>query len=301
MNLDFGTLVGGTVDQVFITYFSYAPDGSQKYYIIGGRYVPNSELARARTGVIGQLADVAIATTSGGEAVGGPYHPNATQVLDLPLSLVWTSPRRATLTIGTSSWSMVAASFNGDDSNLVAGRWDMGMHVAASFGDGFDSGAMHFTVDLNPAGFGTAQVTVSPDSAPGLALPPATAKWFLATCVAKASDTKTCPLYGLALSTQTYPPSTQPGTVQPPTLAVWFDPPTGRAGVELLTNVTATGARLGPDNWHFDLYVQPEFMQAHGIYQWSKDVDYTPTQARRLSSTLYFSRVPAYMKDYVPQ
>src|SRR5690348_14312139 len=58
---------GGSTNIMFISYYSYAADGSQKYYLIQGNYAPTAEKARAQTGVIGNLANAVIYTTNGGE------------------------------------------------------------------------------------------------------------------------------------------------------------------------------------------------------------------------------------------
>ncbi|HOV56403.1 MAG TPA: hypothetical protein PLN91_00830 [Rhodanobacteraceae bacterium] len=276
---------------LFISYYSFDADGSQKYYLIQGRFAVNDELTRARTGVIGKLADAVVYTTAGGEAVGGAYMAATPHVIDTPVSMTWTAPRRATFTLGTGTWNMVAANFFGtSDADYVKGRWGLSYYVAFDTFDGTRSLA-HFTVDFSPAPFGVEKLKLAPNSVAGVSLPPASAKLLVASCVSYQAYVKRCQNLAQGLANSTFSASGI-GTV-PPTMIAWVDDASGRAGIEMVTGYSESGATLGPENWHFDLYVEPSRMSGHGIHQWMNGA-----YKDHLDSTFLFEKVPNYLIDF---
>lgn len=277
----------GPNNAVFISYYSFDTEGAQTYYLIQAKYAPKVELDRARSGIIGNLADAVIYTTSGGEAVGGEWKQAAPHVENIPVDLVWTTPRRAILKLGEQRWDMQAVGFSGPDDNLLAGNWLLGLtYVAPASENVAQNQIVTTTVKLTKATFDGSKVTVTANSAPGIMPPPATAQIYLATCN-ELPSIRTCIPFESLLRGFTQNTNT-------PTLMAWFDPVSQHAGVELAFNVTANGAQLGPNNMHADLYLEPDRLQGNGVLQWTLNDPNTG----RLGVGLYFFRVPEYLAYY---
>lgn len=277
----------GVNNAVFISYYSFDAEGAQKYYLIQAKYAPRTELDRARSGIIGNLAEAVIYTTSGGQALGDEWKQPASHIEDIAVDLVWTAPRRATLKLGEQSWDMQAVGFSGPDDTVLPGNWLFGItYIAPASENVAQNQIVTTTLKLAKATFDGSKVTVAANSAQGIVPPPATAQIYLATCN-EIPSVRTCLPFQSLLRGLTQ-------NVNTPTLMVWFDPVSQRAGVELAFNVSANGAQLGPNNMHADLYIEPDRLQGHGVLQWTL----TDPNSGRLGVGIHFFRVPDYATYY---
>lgn len=111
---------------VFAAFFAYNKDGSPTFYMLEGYYQPSSESKRVATGVIGRL-DATPYISAGGECLGPDcvYKAPTRTATGLDASMVWTTPRQATLTIGSQTWAVQAGQYRVADASLLAGTWNL--------------------------------------------------------------------------------------------------------------------------------------------------------------------------------
>ena len=270
---------------VFLTYYGYSETGAPTWYSMQGQWMPATQAQRIATGVIGTLHQPLL-YASGGQCLTCDFttYPNLI-VEPYPASVSWTTPRHLDLSIGNQSWHMDAFAYAVADAQLLAGTWQLTIS--------WDGDA-----EANPVNAGVAArtqiVTISPGIAfakppiattvaldpnadPSLALPPQGSTYF------PIGESNVCapgPIqigtYGAAfadifsavkMSTLF---SNYPGGGQYIAPMLWYDAATRRGGLDVVTHamgIDTVSLALGPNNIHFDLYVEPDRVVGHGLVQ----------------------------------
>src|SRR5947209_9729339 len=66
----------GANGNAFVALYAYGTDGAPTFYAFQGKYMPNDEVTRWHTGVIGNMSGGTFYSAKGGQCVGCPYvHP----------------------------------------------------------------------------------------------------------------------------------------------------------------------------------------------------------------------------------
>jgi hypothetical protein len=269
---------------IFLTYYGYDTLGAPTWYSIQGQWTPNSEAQRLATGVIGTL-NSPLLYASGGQCITCDFTTGPTlSIAPYSVAVSWTSPRHLDLTIGNEHWHMAAIQYGTSDDQLLAGTWQLTISwdggAQANAGNG-GVAARTQIVKVEP-GFpfpAVEGVIVMPDPNidPSIALPPPGSNYY------PVDQSTTCPtggptpriFYGAAFSdifhaTQMsalfsdYPS----GEWSAPML--WYNAAQGRGGLDVVTQamgVDTVPLALGPNNIHFDLYVEPDRVVGHGFVQ----------------------------------
>lgn len=256
----------------FITLHTYDPNGVQINYVGQQKFVPTSEAERLATGLIGRAAG-SFFKASGGTCLGcAPKQQTLTDV-GIAYSVVWTTPRRAILTLSgavSGTYTLVAANFDQqDDDQFLSGTWALTAYA--------DYGATHpGDPSYNYQVAGMAVVSIAPlstsyhfglamDAVAGTFLPPSTARLYSLSCLADekrqgGSDQSACNGAFLNL-----------GATNGASAVFWFDPVTKAAGVESarikgfvveLGNAFASGT---PFAQHCDLSIEPDVLRGHCV------------------------------------
>lgn len=270
---------------VFLTYYGYDSLGAPTWYSILGPWSPATEAQRVATGVIGSLNQPLLYAT-GGQCIDCNFTmPPTLVVAPYPVSVTWTAPRHLDLTIGNQSWRMDAVQYNMLDDQLPAGTWQLTIS--------WEGGAEANPVNADVAArtqivkiehgilYGTlpipTTVVLDPSSDPAIALPPQGSEYYAVdqstVCAPGPVQVGT---YGAAftdifsavkLSTlfANYPSGTR--YLAP---MLWYNAEARRGGLDVVTRATGVDTvalALGPNNIHFDLYVEPDRIVGHGVVQ----------------------------------
>lgn len=109
---------------IFAVFYTYTADGAPTYLLMEGRYQPKYEMERVTTGVLGTF-EATPYISENGECVGEgcSYQSPQRTLTDLHASIVWTSPRVATLTIGTQTWHLQGGQYTITDADALKGQW----------------------------------------------------------------------------------------------------------------------------------------------------------------------------------
>lgn len=246
---------------LFISFYASTEDGDPTYYLMQGMFHPSSEEVRSETGVIG-LSEPALYQSSGGECIEGadcPYREPTRAAVNLPVRLVWTTPRHATLTIGSKTFDMRAAEFafeDGGDLNgsVWAGAWGMGHPAAgASMNDGLA------VIRLRRAPFEISDLIVADGASAGSVVPPSTAIPYLLECTGP-QGAEGC--YAFFQRMYSLDAGFGFNWRDSSRLAMlWYDPVSHTMGLEI-----TKGVLLGTIGIHFDLYFTGlDEIVGHGI------------------------------------
>lgn len=268
---------------IFLTYYGYNTLGAPTWYSIQGQWVPSTEAQRITTGVIGTLASPLVYST-GGQCItcsftGGPV----TTAAPYAVSVSWTAPRHLNLSIGDQSWQMDAVQYGVADQDLLSGTWQLTLSWDAGAGTGpTGTGVAARTqiVKVEPGiPFGKLPVPVyvalDPNADPGIALPPDGSKYYAVDqsieCTPGPARVGT---FGEAFMDifSAVQPSIRFANYPTQYLApmLWYDPGKERGGLDVVTQamgVDTVALALGPNNIHFDLYIEPDRIVGHGVVQ----------------------------------
>lgn len=267
---------------VFLTYYGYDATGVPTWYSVQGQWSASTEAKRVATGVIGTL-NQPLLRSSGGQCLTCDFtsKPSVTPQ-PYTVNASWTTPRHVDITIGNQSWHMDAGRFVADE-DLPTGTWQ------ASVSWGYDSrlvfvAAQPVATQVGvvvigekrllsgaPIGFGA---VLDPNADPSIQLPPKGSYFY------GLSGHNICP----PLPGQPPPPSgafvdlvsaTAQSTYFPSgnayiTPVLWYEPSSHRGGLEMITQfmgVDVITMAFGPNNVHFDVYVEPDRIVGHGVVQ----------------------------------
>ena len=270
---------------VFMLYEGYDELGAPTWYLIQGPWSPATEAQRIATGVIGTL-NQPLLHAAGGQCITCDFTgPPAVTVAPYPVSVAWTSPRHLDLAIGDQTWHMDAVPYGVADDQLPAGTWQLTISWEGSAG-------------ANPTGDGVAARTQIAKVAPGIlfATPPAATNVVLD---ANADPSIALPpqgsrYYAIAESIECTPGPARLGTYGAAFTDIfsavklssafagypagtvylapmlWYDAATRRGGLDVVTyamGIDTVELALGPNNVHFDLYIEPDRIVGHGVVQ----------------------------------
>ena len=305
---------------IFLAYFGYDTLGAPIWHTIQAPWSPSTEAQRIETGVIGTLNSPLLYAT-GGQCITCDFtKPPTLAVEPYPVAVSWTTPRHLDLTIGNESWHMDAAQYGVADAQLLAGTWQLTISWDGSIGDGM--GAMSNTdvaaatqiVTISPGfAFGTLPlptgVTLDPNADSDIALPPRGSNYFpIATPALCLPGPIRIGTYGAAfadifsaiqMSTlfEGYPS----GPYHEPML--WYDTASRRGGLDVVTSavgVDTVTLALGPNNIHFDLYVESDRVVGHGRVQGQnlKGIPSAYWLPGTVALNLVMERLPAPVREH---
>lgn len=283
-----GTGVSVDVGQngfVFLTYFGYDTLGAPTWHMIQGQWMPSNEAQRIQTGVIGVL-DSPFLLATGGQCITCDFTGGPTLAMEpYAVSVSWTTPRHLDLSIGDQLWHMDAVQYGIADKDLLGGTWQLTISWdAGTHGNPNGSGVAASTqiVKVEPGiPFGKPQipvlVTLDQNADPAIMLPPQGSEYH---AVDQSVECTPGPLrlgtFGAAfkdifsaIKPSTLLVSNPPGS-QYLAPMLWYDPGTGRGGLDVVTQamgIDTVPLALGPNNVHFDLYVEPDRVIGHGFVQ----------------------------------
>ncbi len=269
---------------VFLAYFGYDSLGVPIWHMIQAPWSPSTEAQRISTGVIGTL-NAPLLYATGGQCITCDYTQPPTLVVEpYPVAVSWTTPRHLDLTIGNQSWHMDAVTYGVADEQLLAGTWQLTISwdaaTVAGTANSDVAAATQIVTILPGVAFGTSPVATSPvldsDADSSITLPPPGSDYFP---INTSSPCQPGPInigtYGAAFADifsavkmSTLFTGYPSGPYHIPML--WYDAASRRAGLDVVTsavgvdNVTLV---LGPNNIHFDLYVEPDRVVGHGLVQ----------------------------------
>jgi len=270
---------------VFLTYYGYDTLGAPTWYSIQGQWSPTSEAQRIATGVIGTLNSPLLYAT-GGQCItcdftGGPM----LTIAPYSVSVSWTTPRHLDLAIGNQRWPMDAVQYGKGDDQLLAGTWQLTIGwdggAQANAGNG-GVAARTQIVRVAPGRVffrlpGSVIVELDPNADPSIGLPPPGSNYYpvdpSTTC--QLSGPSSSIFYGVAFADIFH--ATKMSTLfNDHTTGVWLAPMlwynagTRRGGLDVVTQemgIDTVPLALGPNNIHFDLYVEPDRVVGHGFVQ----------------------------------
>lgn len=294
---------------VFLAYYGYDATGVPTWYSVQGQWSPSTEAQRIASGVIGTL-NQPLLRSGGGQCLTCDFTTKPT-ITPQPYTVnaSWTSPRHVDITIGNQTWHMDAGQFIADE-ELPTGTWQ------ASVSWGYDSRLVFFAAQPVMTQTGTVvignkrklsgppvifNVALGPGSDESIQLPPKQAYYY------QLSSRRVCAnLLGQA------PPQSAafadlisaidasanggaPNAYVAPFL--WYDPATRRGGMDMAlqsSGVDATNLLLGPNNVHFDVYIEPDRIVGHGVVQ-GKNANLIPGvywAANAVTLNLVMQRLP---------
>jgi hypothetical protein len=267
---------------VFLAYYGYDDLGAPTWHTIQAQWSPSTEAQRIATGVIGTL-NSPLLYASGGQCITCDYTKPPTLVVEpYPVTVSWTTPRHLDLTIGNESWHMDAVQYGVADEQLLAGTWQLTISWDGKPADSANTdvaASTQITTISSGFAFGTLPiptiVELDPGADPSIALPPAGSLYFP---IQTSSPCQPGPLhvgtYGAAF-TDIFSAiqmsalfSGSPSQYIAPML--WYDSATRRGGLDVVTQamgIDTVPLALGPNNIHFDLYVEPDRVVGHGRVQ----------------------------------
>jgi hypothetical protein len=266
---------------VFLAYFGYDALGAPTWHMIQAPWSPSTEAQRMATGAIGTLSSPLLYATDGQCITCDFTKPPTLVVEPYPVTVSWTTPRHLDLTIGNQSWHMDAVPYGVADDQLLVGTWQLTISWDGNIG-GTDVAASTQIATIEPSvAFGTLPIPITlardPDADAGIALPPPGSSYFP---IETSAPCRPGPIrigtYGAAFADifsavrmsslfSAYPSGSQ--YLAP---MLWYDPATRRGGLDVVTRamgIDTIPLALGPNNVHFDLYVEPDRVVGHGLVQ----------------------------------
>ncbi len=268
---------------VFIAYYGYDALGVPTWYSVQGQWAPASEPQRIASGVIGTLSQPLL-RSSGGQCLTCDFTSKPT-VAPQPYTVnaSWTTPRHVDITIGNQSWHMNAGQFGTADEDLPAGTWQ------ASVSWGYDSRLVFVAAQSVPTQVGVVVIgekralsgppvgfnaLLDSNADPAIQLPPKGSYFY------SVSGRSNCPrLPGqpplasnafVDLVSAIKPSADLSSNNSYVTPVLWYDAATRRGGLDLVTQfmgVDTTTMVFGPNNVHFDVYVEADRIVGHGVAQ----------------------------------
>lgn len=270
---------------VFLTYYGYDVLGAPIWHTIQGQWSPSTEARRISSGVIGTLNSPLLYAT-GGQCITCDFTKPPTLVAEAyPVAVSWTTPRHLDLSIGNQSWHMDALQYAVADDQLLAGTWQLTISWdggAAASPVKTDVAARSQIVTISPGiAFGTlpiaTTVALDPNADPAIALPPAGSRYFpIATSAPCQGGPIRIGSYGVAFADifSAIKMSTlfsgYPGATEYVAPMLWYDAATRHGGLDVVTRamgVDTIPLAIGPNNIHFDVYVEPDRVVGHGVVQ----------------------------------
>jgi hypothetical protein len=299
---------------VFLTYFGYDGMGVPTWYTVQGQWSPSTEVQRLTTGVIGTLSQPLL-RASGGQCLTCDFTTKPT-ITPQPytLSASWTTPRHVDVTIGTQAWHMDAGQFGIGDADLPTGTW------LASVSWGYDSRLVFVAAQSVPTQTGVVVIgeksqlsgppvgvieVLDTNADPSIQLPPQTSYFY------SLSGRGTCPplpgqqppssgaFVDLVSATAQSPYYSSNGYVTP---VLWYEPSTHRGGLDMITHfmgVDQITMVFGPNNVHFDVYVEPDRIVGHGVVQGANfnGIPGTYWAPNSVTLNLVMQRLPAAVNE----
>jgi len=268
---------------VFLVYEGFDSLGAPTWYLLLGPWSPATEAQRIATGVIGTL-NQPLLYAADGQCISCDFAgPPTISIAPYPASVVWTTPRHLDLSIGDQAWHMDAVQYGVADDQLPAGTWQLTISwesAADASPTGSGVAARTQIVRVEPGRpFATLPVAINvmldPDADPSIALPPQGSAYFpidqsiectpgpvqLGTFGAAFAD-----IFSAVKQSDVFADAA--GNYLAPML--WYDAAARRGGLDVVTftmGIDTSDLVLGPNNVHFDLYVEPDRIVGHGSVQ----------------------------------
>ncbi len=261
----------GPSGNTFIAFQTYDEAGNQVNYLTQPLYRPSSEADLIAGKGIG-TASGTFYQASDGQCPGCAYRPPVLTITSVQANFVWADPRHVTMTFGTSAFHFVAGNFEGkDDGEFLAGTWSVALLNDNSVYPG--EGPQYQTtlptalsiMQVAPAPFTMAQLTRDPSSSADIQLPPGTAQLFVLKCVGNQDGADDGACNEIELIWTNAVPGSQHGNIARGSAQalLWYDSASSTGGVDIYRPQTDGSAIIGPANFHGQLFVQPDLMQAH--------------------------------------
>jgi hypothetical protein len=270
---------------VFLLYEGYDQLGAPTWYLIQGDWSPATEAQRIATGVIGTL-DQPLLYAADGQCITCDFTgPPTVTIAPYPVSVTWTTPRHLDLAIGDQSWHMDAVQYGVADNQLPAGTWQLTIswEISAGADPTGDGVAAHTQIAKVKPGifFGTlpipTNVVLDANADPAIALPPeGSAYYAIDQSIECTPGPARAGTYGAAFTDIFSAVKLSSAFANFPSGAVylapmlWYDAATRRGGLDVATyamGIDTVSLALGPNNVHFDLYVEPDRIVGHGVVQ----------------------------------
>ncbi|HZP64678.1 MAG TPA: hypothetical protein VFB32_00090 [Rudaea sp.] len=293
---------------VFLSYDGYDELGAPVWHMIQGLWTPTSEPERIASGKIGKLTQPLL-DAAGGQCITCDYAgPPHVSVDALAASVTWTTPRHLDLAIGDQQWHMDAATYSVAEDQLMAGDWAL----AVSW-DIFDCTAAVCPSDVGPIPVRTQIVRLSQgepfdsppvpieavlaDGAdPSIALPPSGSLFYYVSPQSTPTDGSR-PSFGavfddLAAGVQFAPVDSFNAFPSP---VFWYDPASRRGGLDIVTfagGVDTGQFVFGPNDIHFDVYVDEDRIVGHGVPQGANLLHASYWQTSSVVLNLVMTRLP---------
>lgn len=257
---------------VFLTFQGFDASGAPTWYSIQGPWSPSTEAQRIDGNGIGKL-DQPLLYAFGGQCITCDFTGSPTlSIAPYPVSVVWTSPRHLDLVIGNQSWHMDAVQYGMSDDQLLAGTWQLTIS--------WDGAALTQLVTIEPGVvLGAPPVAtfavLDPGADPSIALPPPGSEYYAIASNKCTPGPVRVGTYGEAFS-DIFSAVKQSTLFNYPSFdeflapMLWYDANLGHGGLDVVTyamGVDTTSLVLGPNNVHFDVYVEPDRIVGHGIVQ----------------------------------
>ena len=270
---------------VFLAYYGYDSLGAPTWHTIQAQWSPSTEAQRMAKGVIGTLNSPLLYAT-GGQCITCDFTQPPTLVVEpYPVTVSWTTPRHLDLTIGNESWHMDAVQYGVADEQLLAGTWQLTISWDGDTGGNSANtdvaASTQIATILPGVAFGTlpipTMVALDANADPSIALPPSGSSYFP---IKTSAPCQPGPIhigtYGAAFTDifSAVQMSTlfsgYPSGAQYLAPMLWYEAATRRGGLDVVTRamgVDSVPLALGPNNIHFDLYVEPDRVVGHGLVQ----------------------------------
>lgn len=226
---------------LFISFYASTEDGAPTYYLMQGMFEPSSDAVRIETGVIG-TAHPSLYVSRGGECIEGAnctFQEPTRSAVDLPVEIVWMTPRHATVTIGSKAFDFEAAEFvSPDGADLADSLWLINYGISSPGGPDVAGeppvrSAMSL-VRLHAVSFEEDAVSISPNAHDAFSPPPTGAQWYVLAC---PSEVSTCAgLYMFAAIVSHFNGAPYPMVLEenPYRLLLWHERVTNRMGVQIV-------------------------------------------------------------------
>jgi hypothetical protein len=248
----------GSNGTMFVSIFHHDADGSPSFHTMQGAFVPTyayptgtvSQTSRPKPANVGTFRSPLYLTT-GGDCISCPYR-GVTTVPDYMLGegeIVWTTTRRAKLTVGPRTLNLQMLNIDRAEADLVVGQWLLGAW------EGQQAASAMSTVSVEP----TDPLSISyvlpccigAETVP-YPLPSADAKFYRVTCTSSCEsfDAWRANVYG------------RKGDV-----FVWFEPATGLAVLDqLFPNADGT-YEAAIQRQHYELSLDEDLISGRASYR----------------------------------
>jgi hypothetical protein len=268
-----------------LAYYGYDDLGAPTWHTIQAQWSPSTEAQRIAKDIIGTLNSPLLYAT-GGQCITCDFtKPPALVAEPYPVTVSWTTPRHLDLTIGNESWHMDAVQYGVADEQLLAGNWELTISWdgdPAGDGANADVAASTQIATISPGvAFGKLPiptiVALDPGADSSIALPPSGSIYFpIETSAPCQPGPIRIGTYGAAFADIFSAVQTSslfsgyPSGAQYLAPMLWYDAATRRGGLDVVTRamgIDTVPLGLGPNNIHFDLYVEPDRVVGHGRVQ----------------------------------